>query len=308
MLSVLFMTVFSATEPMRFVQQNKATLFVQAGLPNPAVASTKDGKNETAQSYFDALSEAKGLTNLTDGEKTVGSFTISAFTTKAGNALLKFWKNMTDGTKTVLSCVIDLSSVGKKESDVGTADKIQESWLSYFWRLWSGKDETFKDAKFTHDTQVQVDTFQKNPIYKAFKNLIPRKWAFFNEDQIKAAKKEEDNKYVPALLRLEKTGFSLKELMESFRGKFLILEQDGTTINQLYIDLKTAKEFLMKDDNDPENPTQGYTLNVEFWKFFYDNTLLEIASGQFSKEDGDTLVTESLEKVAKLAGQYKTRK
>ncbi len=306
MLSVLFMTVFSATEPMRFVQQNKATLFVQAGLPNPAVASTKDGEDKTAQSYFDALSEAKGLTNLTDGEKTVGSFTISAFTTKAGNALLKFWQNVTSGTKTVLSCVIDLSSVGKTESDVGTADKIQESWLGYFWRLWSGRSKIFEDAAFTPKTEERVKDFstkkegKPDSGYGDFKGLIPRTWKDFDETQKKAAREDEEKRYIPTLLRIQKASFDVADIVKKFDDKFL---EVLTSIPE-----ETKKEFNSDLNSiDFNNQTTGYKLNVEFWKIFYEDTLLKIVSDQLSKEEGDKLIKQSLEQVGKLEEQYKTR-
>lgn len=314
MLSMLFMTTFSEPDPMLFAERPKADLFGRV-LTGPqvdsktntvitptrvdAVASVKkEEKDDKAQTYFTALTDARNASKIKDGDKTVGQFTITHFATNAGNALLKFGKTAAEGTKTVLTCVIDLASVGKTEANVGTADKVSASWLNYFWNLWNSKNQTFENADFTPATQQRVTAFSESADsgWSDFKGMIPRTWAKNQIDKEteegKAARMVEVRNYIPTLLRIPYA----KDLIDFFsNGITKILDALGEIITNEY----------NTDENDPLSPpTKGHKLNKEFFEVGQ-NTFLRIAAERLSLEEVEVLRDEALEKMKKIAEKYK---
>ena len=150
MLSLLFMQVFSEPDmpDMLVVKRTEETLFANRTTPPDidAVASTGNKvdvhtRAANAMDYFTALKEAH---KLSDAEKKtpIGEFSIVAFATNQTNILFRFMEK-TAGT--ILSCVLDMTSIGRT-TDAMTADKVQESWLKHYWGLWTSRYETFKDA------------------------------------------------------------------------------------------------------------------------------------------------------------------
>lgn len=324
MLSMLFMTTFSETDPMLFAERPKADLFgrvligPQMDIKNPntvttlpvvdAVASVKKGeKDDRAQTYFNDLTDARKTTQLARAV-TVGDFSISHFGTKTGNALLKFCKTTANATKKILTCVIDLASVKKNETQVSTADQVSASWLNYFWELWheNEKGDTFKTAKFTAATQKQIDVLAdenapKDGPYSLLKGFFPRQFAGLNEAQIKEAKQNEVRSWALVLLRMQNQGLNIKPIM----GKFQLQHVD--LLKTLEAEIPGITTGFNSDDNKKEESThtQGHKLNLEWWKIIGEDTLLPIAKQQLSPEAAEALVVTALANMKKTAEKYK---
>lgn len=329
------MTVFCATDPMVYVP-GKNDLFgrvltgpgVDPTTNNPVAAkvdaiasvSSKTGTEATeakAQTYFDKLKDAetapalKAEVSVGDGEK---NFTISNFTTNGTNALLKFWKTTTSAAKQVLTCVIDLTSVGKT---VDTASKVNASWLDYFWNLWTGKDKTFETADFAPSTpgtpskltefvkskpggpDGTTETNQYATTFSNIKGFVPRYHVGLSGttpgDLLYEAKKHEMNFLVPTLIRIKNMGIDVYAITQEFHDKVWkdILALDGA--------LETAKKGTRAAFANDDRPSQ---LQLDFWKVFWDETMVKIVTDQLTEEQADELVNKNLAELDRLAGEY----
>lgn len=295
MISIVLMTIFPSVNlfpPPRLVIEGQSATQIAAipqfygtpGIPPKklvAIASTNNengiaARTEKASSYFAALTEANQMTALpTNVSK--GSYTISAFTKKAGNALVKFWKNVTDSTKkTVLSCVIDLSSVGKTETDIATAKNIQSNWLDYFWRLWNDKEETFKTATLyiPPATKTAIDNFvQTCATLGELKGLTPRSFAGMTSEQTKVAKTEELNRNVYPLVLLQQKRIDVPNLIAVFHTKVDTLLGALCTTPNLRVSESVKTQTLAAFHND-DQPSQ---LQLAFWSV-WENLIINLNS------------------------------
>lgn len=322
MISILLTTIFPSANPLDPPILSKAgltntTLFAAIppfygtpGMPSKkliAIASTNNVKGgaagpEKAFSYFAALTEANQIAALPK-DVSISSYTISAFTKKAGNALVKFWKNVTDITKkTVLSCVIDLSSVGKTETDIAKAENIQSNWLDYFWRLWNDKEETFEKATLYVPlaTKTEIDSFAKT--YRPFgelKGLMPRSFAGMTPEQETVARTEERYRNVYPLVLLQQKRINVPNLIVTFHKKV------GDLLNDLFTNatspglqlVKTKTREAFHKDNQPSQ------LQLAFWGVWED-LIINLNAPSVSPEEVDPQLQASLAELDRIAKIY----
>lgn len=308
MISILLMTVFSETDPMVFNQGTTTTDFARVG-PMDALASVSnkvgdvDKRAEIAQTYIDRL---KGTATAEKTDVTVQKaglkFKISAFAAKGTGAVMKFVK---EGFTTVLSCFINLESVGRTAENVNDASKVDASWLSYFWNLWSGKDETFEKADFTPATQQRITEFDRSTDngWPEFKGMIPRTWTAGQKDKQteagKAARLVEARQYISTLLRIPDAA----NFIRSFNKK----------IEEMLADLeKTKPDITQEYNNDENNPldtsSEGHKLNKDWFKEIWNETFVPIAAKQLAADAADAadnLVQDALTKMETIAERYK---
>lgn len=292
-----------------------------------AAAVTNKGDAAKAYEYIAALEQARNAESITE-VTTIGKnqFTISAFTKKAGLALVKFYKNVADGTKNLLACVIDIASTGKKDADVTKADDIKGSWLKHFYEMIFGADK-ISEAKNT-TVYTAVDDFVSNSglaMTQAFtdlKGLVPREDGLLDSEVQEALKVVQEDKrnrqsatayvgkaterqkklvsqvrepekyrLVLPLIMLQKAGIDVSNIVSRFSKKVWDLVED--------LDIKTSgtrKKF--EDDSAPSQ------LQLDVWKVWED-TVLQLGSKK-TTEEREALVNASLAALDSIADGYKT--
>lgn len=319
MISILLMTVFSGTDPMMFKPGKTTTDFARIG-PMDALASVSNKignvhtRAEKAQTYIDALRAAKNadaIKNETVKDDKNGEFTIANFKIDENHALLKFWKVLETGAKTVLTCVIDRASVGLKETANVTANMMKASWLNYFWKLWSGKDETFTAAKFTLNTQNAInklaqDAANNGTAFSYIKGLTPRYDKGLSENEVEQARIQEMNSLIPTLLRMNRMGINMPEIVTKFSTKIWgLLGTPGTSEKMKKPGpLDLAKPGTLEAFANDDEPSQ---LQLDFWKVFWQNTMVKIVSNGLDQKAADDLTEKSLAAIDIIAKIYENK-